>query len=157
MRYDLYFADGTKRVNRPEQIFPDRVGHWPRLLYHRHFMLTEFINDFAPEWAWPPGPSSTETLPSNVAGPTLQPVAAQPTPPGEALPTAASGPPHVATYVRAMADYLARKHNATRVDVYYRKHLLPSIEDFNRVGRKLDSPESYRDRLLLSYTPESRS
>ena len=162
VRYDLYFADGTKRVNRPEQIFPDRVGHWPRLLYHRHFMLTEFINDFAPEWAWPPGPSSTETLPteslpSNVAGPTPQPVAAQPTPPGEALPTAASGPPHTATYVRARADYLARKHNATRVDVYYRKHLLPSIEDFNRVGRKLDSPESYRDRLLLSYTPESRS
>lgn len=157
VRYDLYFADGTKRVNRPEQIFPDRVGHWPRLLYHRHFMLTEFINDFAPPWAWPPGNSSTETLPSTVAGPMPQPVAPPTTPAGEALPAAPSGPPHTAIYVRAMADYLARKHNATRVDVFYRKHLLPSIEDFNRVGRKLDSPESYRDRLLLSYTPESRS
>ena len=35
-----------------EQTYPDREQHWPRLLYHRHFMLAEFLN----ETYWPPGP-----------------------------------------------------------------------------------------------------
>lgn len=36
--YEISFADG-----RPVEagIFPDRDVHWPRLFYHRHFMLTE--------------------------------------------------------------------------------------------------------------------
>lgn len=167
VRYDLYFADGTKRVGRDEQLFPDRLRHWPRLLYHRHFMLTEFINDFAPPWAWngdrPPQPTSPATQPTGAT--LLPPLAADgpltppPVTPGgevvpslEAAPTPEFGPPFVKTYVRAIAEYLARRENAVRVDVFYRKHLLPSIEDFNRVGKKLDSPESYRERLVLSYT-----
>lgn len=27
-----------------EWLFPDRLRHWPRLLYHRHFMLSESLN-----------------------------------------------------------------------------------------------------------------
>ncbi|MFM2093565.1 MAG: hypothetical protein RIS70_689 [Planctomycetota bacterium] len=36
--------------DRPEvsQVFPDRKLHFPRLLYHRHFMLTEFLNGTYP-------------------------------------------------------------------------------------------------------------
>jgi hypothetical protein len=31
-------------------VFPDRKRHWPRLLYHRYFMLSEFYNNrFAPD------------------------------------------------------------------------------------------------------------
>ncbi len=31
------------------ELWPDRKAQWPRLLYHRHFMLTEFYNTlFAP-------------------------------------------------------------------------------------------------------------
>lgn len=37
IRYELQFADGT----RAEGVFPDPQAHSPRLLYHRHFMLTE--------------------------------------------------------------------------------------------------------------------
>lgn len=160
VRYDLYFADGTKKIAAEEQTFPDRFRHWPRLLYHRHFMLTEFINDFAPPWAW-----NGQSPPD--AGPPQQPGVAAITPPqvtpgGEIVPAVQSnappefGPPFIKTYVRAIAEYLARRNGATRVDVFYRKHLLPSIEDFQRVGRKLDSPESYRERLVLSYrTDES--
>ena len=42
IRYELEMADGSKVQGR----FPDRAQHWPRLLYHRHFMLTEHLNNF---------------------------------------------------------------------------------------------------------------
>ena len=35
-----------------EVMFPDREKQWPRLLYHRHFMLTEFLDEIY----FPPGP-----------------------------------------------------------------------------------------------------
>ena len=35
----MTFADGTKRNGH----FPDLNEQWPRLLYHRHFMLSEFL------------------------------------------------------------------------------------------------------------------
>ena len=40
IRYEVVAADGT----RHEGLFPDRAHHQPRLLYHRYFMLTEFVN-----------------------------------------------------------------------------------------------------------------
>jgi hypothetical protein len=46
VRYELEFAD----QRTPETgVFPDRQVHWPRLMYHRHFMLAESLTDrFAP-------------------------------------------------------------------------------------------------------------
>ncbi len=38
--------------NRVEEMFPARDRHWPRLMYHRHFMLTEFLHEIYQ----PPGP-----------------------------------------------------------------------------------------------------
>jgi hypothetical protein len=40
VRYELTMPDGTTR----DGIFPNRQEHWPRLLYHRYFMLSEFLN-----------------------------------------------------------------------------------------------------------------
>ena len=40
VRYELTLADGTLKTGE----FPDRRINWPRLLYHRYFMLSEFIN-----------------------------------------------------------------------------------------------------------------
>ena len=31
--------------SRVEQMYPDRQQQWPRLLYHRHFMLAEFLTE----------------------------------------------------------------------------------------------------------------
>lgn len=48
VRYELELADGSER----EGVFPNLEEHWPRLLYHRHFMLTEFVNslgEFRPD------------------------------------------------------------------------------------------------------------
>jgi hypothetical protein len=43
VRYELEFADGRKPLVGE---FPDRHEQWPRLLYHRHFMLAESYNNF---------------------------------------------------------------------------------------------------------------
>lgn len=40
VRYELTMPDGSTH----EGIFPSRQEHWPRLLYHRYFMLSEFLN-----------------------------------------------------------------------------------------------------------------
>lgn len=40
VRYELAFDDGTTR----EGTFPNRNEHKPRLLYHRYFMMSEFLN-----------------------------------------------------------------------------------------------------------------
>src|SRR5262245_40519274 len=45
------------RLEGPEQTgkFPDRQTQWPRLFYHRHFMLSEKLaNMFVPEQVPPP-------------------------------------------------------------------------------------------------------
>lgn len=171
LRYDLYFADGAKQVNRDDQILPDRFHHWPRLLYHRHFMLTEFVNDFAPPQVWlnqtlqrttPPGSPGAA---GSASAPTSTTAEAPTTPtPNQqvelvpATPQAEQGgpPPFVKTYLDGIARYLAKRHGATRVDLYYRKHLLPTSADFKRVGGRLDSPESYLDRLVASYSTEAK-
>ena len=40
VRYELYHPDGS----RDDHVFPNREEHFPRLLYHRHFMLSETIS-----------------------------------------------------------------------------------------------------------------
>ncbi|MBM81708.1 MAG: hypothetical protein CMJ78_14105 [Planctomycetaceae bacterium] len=43
IRYELTMPNGETVSGR----FPDKQEHWPRLLYHRHFMLTEALNRLA--------------------------------------------------------------------------------------------------------------
>ena len=43
VRYEMRFADGHVE----EGVFPNKTQHKPRLLYHRHFMLSEFLNNLA--------------------------------------------------------------------------------------------------------------
>jgi hypothetical protein len=50
VRYRATFADGRPSV---EGVFPDTKQHWPRLLYHRHFMLAEQLHS---DYASPAGP-----------------------------------------------------------------------------------------------------
>jgi hypothetical protein len=42
-------ANSPRRLKSDARFFPDRKSQWPRLLYHRYFMLSEFYNNsFAP-------------------------------------------------------------------------------------------------------------
>jgi hypothetical protein len=63
VRYRLEFADGREPV---VGVFPNLQEEWPRLLYHRHFMLSEAIHnayvpaDPRPEPSPPPQNSTAE-------------------------------------------------------------------------------------------------
>ncbi len=144
LRYDLYFADGRRSINSEDQIFPDRHRHWPRLLYHRHFMLTEFLNDGRPPEAW-----GDEPLPASpAAGPTAS---------GEVLPPLApQAEGRVETYLRGFAAYLLRRHGAERVELFYRIHRLPSPEEVLE-GKSLDAPDTYLERRVLIYPAPAKS
>ncbi len=42
VRYEVVRKDGSE----VKGYFPDRDQNWPRLMYHRHFMMTEHLNGF---------------------------------------------------------------------------------------------------------------
>jgi hypothetical protein len=188
LRYDLYFADGRKSINADDQLFPDRRRHWPRLWYHRHFMVTEFLGPRPPK-LWRDedraqqtmtagqGPRTPESLPPLASPPSsLGPVASLspmgplaptafapigPTPPpaaGEVLPvpTADEGPMAVDVYLQGIASYLARKHGAERVDLFYRIHRLPTPQEVHD-GKPLDAADTYLERRVLTYTAGAKS
>jgi len=181
VRYDLYFADGTKRVNQPDQWFPDRKRNWPRLLYHRYFMITEFLPAGRGFDNWNYEPTARLAPPGMAMPPGMQmPPGTQPgmEPRMEMVPppleeSAMGGPPTGTfdrpteagagpeaqqprrepldqVYARGIAEHLARKHGAVRVDLFHVVHRLSHPEEIKE-GRKLDAPDTYRERLLLSY------
>lgn len=49
VRYELELPDGTRQLG----YFPNRDQHKPRLLYHRHFMLSEHLGNLVAEEAPP--------------------------------------------------------------------------------------------------------
>lgn len=116
VRYEVTLADGSTRHGT----LPDRQQHWPRLLYHRHFMLTEFIDDGRPAAVW-------ESLP-----------------PGATPPPA---PPWRQRFINSYAEHLLAGDQAREVKLYYRIHLIPTPGDVND-GMRLDDPSLYRERQL---------
>lgn len=143
LRYDLYYADGRKEIGDLKNQFPDKTQHWPRLLYHRYFMLAESL------------PRPREPAPSGIAPPgvaTLGEVV-----PAEIVPSSpvVEGPPPAETFYRGIAERLARKHGATRVDVFYRTHVFLDPQELE-AGRKSDDADTYSEQLLVSYTTGER-
>ncbi len=132
IEYDLEMADG-KHVTGT---FPDRKVHWPRLLYHRHFMLTEFIANVEPGAAGRAG----ETLPNRE----------------QSLPEAVQ---HEyikqQTYAKSYAEHLLNTSGAKQVTLQLVRHHLPEPNQVIE-GAKLDNPASYVRRPLGVYTGERR-
>lgn len=120
LRYELVLADGNRRTG----ILPDRRAHWPRLLYHRYFMLSEFMQGLAGEW----DPRFNEAN---------QPLS----------------PPQRA-YAQSYADHLLAEVDGQRVTLYLVEHRIPLPEHVRRgiklddpqfyVSRKLGTFERKR-------------
>jgi hypothetical protein len=95
VRYVIELDDGE----RIEETFPDRKVHWPRLFYHRHFMLSEFLvgmsGPWDPRFEWDRQPLS---------------------PPQE-------------VYVESYAHHLLKKLGGKRVTLYLVEHRLPSPQE----------------------------
>ena len=95
VRYVVELPDGE----RAEGTFPNRNVHWPRLFYHRHFMLSEFLVGLAGPWdprfEWDKQPLS----------------------------------PAQQAYVESYAHHLLTQYHGKRVTLYLVEHALPTPDD----------------------------
>lgn len=126
MRYRLEFADG-----RAASIgyFPDKHEHWPRLRYHRHFMLTEFHSGEgfpadAPPDAQPGTPAHQEWLKLRETAGKL----------GD-------------SYLESYAQHLLTESGAQRLMLWGVERALPSMEDV-RAGIPVTDARYLREVVL---------
>lgn len=118
VRYDVERPDGE----HVRGTFPDLKTERPRLLYHRHFMLSEFLAasappaDFNPQMQW----EQQGLWPSQRA------------------------------YAQSYAEHLLARYGGKRVTLELVEHALPSPQQV-LAGTKLDDARSYRVRPLGSF------
>ncbi len=113
-------ADG----NRVEQMYPDLNRHWPRLLYHRHFMLAEFLQDAYQ----PPLPAEADILAD-----------AEP----EEYAFWRSARLRYEQIRQSMIDHLAAVHPDHEVAIRRIEHAIPSFIEFNEDRIPLDDERFY--------------
>ena len=105
-----------------ETIYPDRERQWPRLLYHRHFMLTEFLSESYVE----PGPPEIliETDPVEAEWWDRRRSRYE--------------------WVRqSMVDHLQAQHPGKKVALRRLIHYIPSLEDYRSEPIALDDERLY--------------
>jgi len=107
---------------RIERMYPDLDRQWPRLLYHRHFMLAEFLNDAHR----PPGPP--EELAEIDRGEY------------ESWRLGRSRYEHLR---RSIVEHLQRKHPGHEVAIRRIEHALPGFIEFNADNIRLDDERLY--------------
>jgi hypothetical protein len=111
------------RGGRTELVYPDLERQWPRLLYHRHFMLAEFLQQIYQ----PPGP------PPELA---------------EADPFEAEM--WVRTRARyehvrqSVVEHLKHEYPGQDVAILRLEHLIPNVIEFQREPIALTDPRLYR-------------
>ncbi len=118
--------------NVTEQLYPDLEQQWPRLLYHRHFMLAEYLSEI---YEAPGPPDELYRID-----------------PGEAeLWKRLRGRyEHVR---QSMVDHLQTQHEGQEVAIRRIEHGLPGLEDFVAEPIKLNDPRLYQvllDQPILS-------
>jgi hypothetical protein len=118
IRYDVERADGS----HVQGVFPDRKEHWPRLFYHRHFMLSEFVHSMPPD----------DSLDPRI--------------PWERRAMSAAEK----TYVRSYADHLLAANKGRSVSLELVEHLIPEPRDVLS-GMRLDDKRLYRVRPLGTF------
>ncbi|HWA97830.1 MAG TPA: hypothetical protein VG713_05035 [Pirellulales bacterium] len=119
IRYELELPDGSRKTG----VFPNLQEEWPRLFYHRHFMLSERVGN---------GPMDPDM-------PLVVPEWPQRTP-----------SQWERNLAQSYADHLLAKYNADRVTLTLVQHMLPSPEQVQQ-GITLDHPESYITRSLGTF------
>lgn len=146
VRYELEMPDGTHQKGT----FPDIDSHRPRLLYHRHFMLSEFLNAL-PEVEEPPVLEDRQvaSIPAN-GRPTgaeedvAPPQAKRPRARRAEVPKMSA---EMRAYAASYARHLLETHGARRVRLELVEHLIPSPQDVLDEMR-LDDKRLYRTRPL---------
>ncbi len=121
--YTLTLSDGTTRRGH----FPDREEHWPRLLYHRYFMLSEQASGFLPGR---PPPGESETAPAEAYS-------------------------RFDSLANSYSAHLLKTSDATRIHWRLVRHMIPLAEEV-AAGRSLTDERLYetlRSGALLREQP----
>lgn len=110
------------REGKPARLrFPDRNAQWPRLLYHRHFMLTENLHQL---WIHPPHEG----------------LIAEDDP---FLPEWTADRQRFELVRASMVQHLKSRYDAQSVEIDRIEHRLPSSEEIFVDGMRLDDPQLY--------------
>ena len=147
VRYEVTHADGRVESHR----FPSTDEQWPRLYYHRHFMVAERVNQLvslpaAEEWAVElrDRRALVDELMRAGHGELAKEAEQQ-------IEASRAGYEEQLMLrdelLHGIAEYFLRYHDAQSIKVYSVRHPLPSPLDV-RAGAKLDDPASYLERLV---------
>jgi hypothetical protein len=115
LRYEVKFDDGRPTI---VGVVPDRRVHWPRLYYHRHFMLSEQLSA---KWAPPEPPADVDPRPWK-----------------------AQREAYLEAW-RSFENHLLQKHGGSTVTMEFFDHRPPSPPE-SLDGKPLNSPDLYRPR-----------
>jgi hypothetical protein len=123
LRYEVELADGTTKSGT----VPNLTEQFPRLLYHRYFMLTERIANGPPD-----GPPAEPNLDWTRLPPTR----------------------FETELARSYADHLLDQYHARRVTLTMVQHLLYG-QDQVREGAQIGHENSYRQRALGTFVNQA--
>jgi hypothetical protein len=135
--YKVEFVDGRPAI---EGRFPNLATEQPRLLYHRHFMLAEALNNAYVPPERPPEPSPpplTATAEQRAQYDLDRQAYAE---------METSWQRARATYEamrKSIEDHLLAKYDADRVTVTRVEHRPPMPDDFSILRKPLSAPDSY--------------
>ncbi len=139
VEYELTMPDGKVEKGR----FPDRRQEWPRLLYHRYFMLAEHLDGFFGEWQ--------DTV-ARQSIPTLEPAAK--------LSLAAEAESERQLYQSVAESFgraLMHRAGAVRVKLTLLEHGIPSADMFAQGHTALDDHSFYMplgEPLIFTDAPQ---
>lgn len=129
VRYELAMPDGSA----VEGVFPDLSEHQPRLLYHRHFMLSEFLN--------------------TLDNPAFENPDLETSPPAPELADLARWKRLHGELIQSVARHLLVTSAAEEITLYLRRHNIPLPEEVAR-GVALDDSRWIEEKLLGSFSRE---
>jgi hypothetical protein len=123
VRYELEMPDGSRRSGT----FPNLNDQWPRLLYHRYFMLSERLVE---------GPPDNDPAMMNVEWTRRPPTAFQ------------------STMAKSYAEHLLHEYGARQVTLTLVEHLL-SPPDHIKQGVPLNDPRWYLEKPLGTFVNQA--
>jgi hypothetical protein len=128
VRFEIDLQDGAQIGGK----FPDPNDSWPRLLYHRMFMISETLFNLDDPIREPPPPEAV--TPQELADFQSQRATA------DAL-------------IQAIARRLLDKHQGERVRLFLQTHNIPFPGEVS-AGRPLDDPQLYVERPLGEFSEQ---
>lgn len=128
VRARIEFDDGREPI---EETFPNLNEHWPRLLYHRHFMLSE-------------------QLTAQYQPPQLPPEISQEPELAERWQTARR---MYELKLRSFKDHLESKYDAPHVTLTRVRHRMIDVFEVTEQRKSLDAPDTFYDLREDGFIP----